>query len=566
MKQLLLFLILGPLSIAPIFGQNEPNQSVFFDTDKAILRPEAQMVLKELAESARKKPQLTLRLQGNTDADGSDAHNLQLSERRTAAVRNFLINQGISAEKIKISALGKSKPLADNASADGKQRNRRVDISFESANTQTLSSSKTASPFEKGKSYHIMRLYKELGLTPQTFTVKSNRDTIIRGEKGTQLHFPANAFAGVAEGTSVEIKLKECYDYASILAENLTTKSDDKLLQTGGMIYVQATANGKELTLQKPMDIQFSSAESKLKGMELFSGERKMDKNGAMNWTPLRASVDGLELSSEANFDTSILKKYQNADNVYLNYYLHETTAPMSYIMDLTDTDSIFAEFPVYGKVVNPKVKYYPRSTSYAGNSMGVYACQYTDFIEKDKLIIHRAAFNDVYKFYKVNTYDELQKQDTSLWNQQYREKTAKMQAARIQAIKDLDKKREIGVLVGEVFKTNKLNYINCDRFVNYPANQLISLNVNDGGKAAYDSKVILKKDKVVLSGFAEVDKKINFGLVVKNVEAVIVAMKIENGQSYLAMHDFITSSAPIDLKFEALSPEEIKERLKTLN
>jgi hypothetical protein len=43
--------------------------------------------------------------------------------------------------------------------------------------------------------------------------------------------------------------------------------------------------------------------------------------------------------------------------------------------------------------------------------------------------------------------------------------------------------------------------------------------------------------------------------------------MKIENGQSYLAMHDFITSdAAPIDLKFEAVSPEEIKKRLKTLN
>jgi hypothetical protein len=568
MKRLLFFLLGGPLSITAIFGQNTASKSVFFDTDKAVLRPQSQTILREMADSARKMAQYTLYLQGHTDADGSDAHNQSLSERRTDAVRKYLINQGIAAEKITISALGKSKPVAENNSDDSKQRNRRVDISFDFANASMANKAvgNKPSPFEKGKNYHIMRLYKELSLTPQTFTIKSNQDTIIKGERGTQLHFPSGAFAGIADGTPVEIKLKECYDYASILAEHLTTKSGDKLLQTGGMIYVQATANGKELTLQKPMDIQFSSAESKLKGMQLFTGERKMENNGAMDWTPLKASIDGLELSNASDSDSSIVKTYQNSDNVYLNYYLHETTAPMNYILDLTDTDSIFAEFPVYGKVVNPKVRYYPRSTSYAGNSMGVYACQYTDFIKKDKLIIHRAAFNDVYKFYKVNTYEELQKQDTSLWNKRYNEKVAKMLAARIQARKDLKKMREIGILVGEVFTTNKLNYINCDRFIDYPKNQLISLNVNDEGKAVYDSKIILKKDKVVLSGFAQIDKKIDFGLVIKNVEAVIVAMKIENGQSYLAMHDFITSSAPIDLKFEALSPDEIKERLKKLN
>ena len=218
MKRFLLFLLMGPLSMTAISGQNTTPQSVFFDSDKAILRPQAQTILRELADSARKMPQFTLYLQGNTDADGSDVHNQNLSERRTETVKNYLINQGISAEKIIISAVGESKPMADNNSNDGKQRNRRVDISFELANKSMALKSiiNKVSPFEKGKNYHIMKLYKELSLTPQSFTIKSNKDTIIKGEKGTQLHFPMNAFAGVVEGTPIEIKLKECYDYASI--------------------------------------------------------------------------------------------------------------------------------------------------------------------------------------------------------------------------------------------------------------------------------------------------------------------------------------------------------------
>jgi OmpA family len=578
MKQLLFILLFTPLSIATISGQNTPQKSVFFDTDKAILRPEAQTVLKEWADFMRKMPQFTLRLQGNTDADGSDVYNQNLSERRTDAVRNFLINQGILREKITISALGESKPLADNASEDGKQRNRRVDISFESANAKTIV--QNATPFEKGKNYHIMRLYKELSLTPQIFTLKSNKDTLIKGEKGTQLHFPANAFAGVTEGTPIEVKLKECYDYASILAEHLTTKSGDNLLQTGGMIYVQAFANGKELTLQKPMDVQFSSAESKLEGMQLFTGKRAMNKSGAMNWTPVNTEFETRE------FELPNKVESENDPNaVFVNYYISpkgasnrflSVIAPMSYILDLTDTDSLFEDFPVFGSISNGSTaeKSHPRSTHFAGNSMGVFACQYKEFMTKDKFTVHRAAFEEVYKFYKVETYQALLKVDSNAWNDHYKMRITKIKEDKRVSdslykagVTAYEKQYKTKVTLTKALKITQLGWINCDRFVNYPEKELIFIGLNDKASSSFDAKLILKKDKVIVSGFYENGQKVDFGKVVRNAPAVIVAMKIENGQSYLAMHDFITSdAAPIDLKFEAVSPEEIKKRLKTLN
>jgi hypothetical protein len=362
----------------------------------------------------------------------------------------------------------------------------------------------------------------------------------------------------------------------------LTTKSGDKLLQTGGMIYVQATANGKELTLQKPMDIQFSSAESKLKGMQLFTGERKMENNGAMDWTPLNPSLDdGFNPSEEA----------PKTPSVYINYiYIPElnkleTSAPMDYILDMTDTDSLYEEFPVYGKLANPKERFRARSTSFAGNAMGVYACQTPDIIGKDKFTIHRLAFQDVYKFFKVETFEALQKQDSSLWNQNYRMKIVKLkEEKRVKDSLEVVRQRENQILVAKnkaqyekdyktkvvldnAFSSSTFGWVNLDRYKWYTENQLTSIDINQAQTPSYDAKLILKKQKIVFEGYNGIGKPIVFKQIIKNTPAVIIAMKIEDGQSYLAMYNFITSDSPkIDLKFEALSPDEIKERLKKLN
>jgi hypothetical protein len=378
------------------------------------------------------------------------------------------------------------------------------------------------------------------------------------------------------------------------LAEHLTTKSGDNLLQTGGMIYVQALANGKELTLQKPMEIVFSSVESKLKGMQLFTGERKMENKGAMNWQPLTTK----------NEDYTHI----NTETVYLDYYCSavqkrlETMAPMRYILDLTDTDSLLEEFPIVAKVVNPKLRYFPRSTSFTGHSMGVYACEHLDFDWKTKLDIHKKAFKDVYDFYKADTYDALQKQDTSLWDKQYRKKIGKkkeekrlkdsieLETQRKDAVDyaewrqktdsldiemqrknaidyaEFQRRNEMSIAINNAFPIVRLGWVNCDRYLNYPEKLLVTISINDNQSTSFDAKLLIKQDKVIVNGSNIIGQKLAFNKIVRGAAAVVVAMKIENGQSYLAMHDFITSAEPIDLKFEALSPEQIKERLKKLN
>ncbi len=65
---------------------------------------------------------------GHTDSRGSEAYNQQLSERRAAAVRDYMVNNGVDSALVTASGSGESEPVADNNTADGRQQNRRVDI------------------------------------------------------------------------------------------------------------------------------------------------------------------------------------------------------------------------------------------------------------------------------------------------------------------------------------------------------------------------------------------------------------------------------------------------------
>jgi outer membrane protein OmpA-like peptidoglycan-associated protein len=71
---------------------------------------------------------LKLQLEGHTDAVGSDDYNLKLSQQRADAVRDFLVEQGVSLANISAVGLGKDSPVASNDSAAGRQQNRRVEL------------------------------------------------------------------------------------------------------------------------------------------------------------------------------------------------------------------------------------------------------------------------------------------------------------------------------------------------------------------------------------------------------------------------------------------------------
>jgi OOP family OmpA-OmpF porin len=102
-----------------------------FDHDKSNLRPEGKSELDALAAKLRTFSSVqSINVVGHTDSDGTEAYNQGLSERRAASVKDYLIQQGVSGSVISTSGKGESAPAASNATRDGRQQNRRVEISI----------------------------------------------------------------------------------------------------------------------------------------------------------------------------------------------------------------------------------------------------------------------------------------------------------------------------------------------------------------------------------------------------------------------------------------------------
>jgi OOP family OmpA-OmpF porin len=106
---------------------------VYFEFDKSDIKPESYSVLDGAAETIKTvfagNPDVKIEVQGHTDSKGSDAYNLDLSNRRANSVKDYLvINHGINPDRLMARGYGESKPVASNDSDAGRAQNRRVEF------------------------------------------------------------------------------------------------------------------------------------------------------------------------------------------------------------------------------------------------------------------------------------------------------------------------------------------------------------------------------------------------------------------------------------------------------
>jgi outer membrane protein OmpA-like peptidoglycan-associated protein len=107
-------------------------QAIQFETAKDVIRKESEPILQEVAAILRGHPEITLvRVEGHTDNTGGAELNTRLSEQRARAVQRWLVERGgVEAQRLTAQGLGPSKPIADNATQDGRARNRRVEFNL----------------------------------------------------------------------------------------------------------------------------------------------------------------------------------------------------------------------------------------------------------------------------------------------------------------------------------------------------------------------------------------------------------------------------------------------------
>ncbi|WP_459694062.1 OmpA family protein [Achromobacter xylosoxidans] len=102
--------------------------NVSFDTDKTDLKPALLPVLDSLARSLNQHPELRAKVVGHTDSTGALAHNQTLSVNRARSVTDYLSRQGVAATRLSVEGRGPSDPIGDNATAEGRALNRRVEV------------------------------------------------------------------------------------------------------------------------------------------------------------------------------------------------------------------------------------------------------------------------------------------------------------------------------------------------------------------------------------------------------------------------------------------------------
>lgn len=121
----------APVVVAPepvAAPQKLVLEGVNFDFDKASLRQEDIGSLDKDVTTLKAWGDVDIEVAGHTDSMGSDEYNMNLSQQRAEAVRNFMISKGVSADRLTAKGYGESQPVADNATEAGRFKNRRVEL------------------------------------------------------------------------------------------------------------------------------------------------------------------------------------------------------------------------------------------------------------------------------------------------------------------------------------------------------------------------------------------------------------------------------------------------------
>ncbi|HUK40207.1 MAG TPA: OmpA family protein [Candidatus Acidoferrales bacterium] len=99
-----------------------------FDFDKSNIKPEGAAILDRLVAFMNENKDKKVALSGYTDSIGTEAYNMKLSDRRWMSAKDYIVKKGVDASRVSGQGFGESKPIADNKTAEGRAKNRRVEV------------------------------------------------------------------------------------------------------------------------------------------------------------------------------------------------------------------------------------------------------------------------------------------------------------------------------------------------------------------------------------------------------------------------------------------------------
>ncbi len=260
-KLLLPFALLVTVLVS---AQSQPTAlSLFFEKADYNLTRQQQMQIDEFTEFVADSGYNAIFIKGYADIDGSDKSNLELSEFRVEAVKQYI---NTAKYNIEYKCYGEKAAINNNKNEDEKSLNRRVDLIF-------------------WTNYNLIQKNKK----PQVFIFAPNKTIAFTAAEGTKIKIPANSLVysdGSAPYGDITIAITEYYSMLDIIQNKLETTSNNNILISDGMININANRNDKTLRLKggTTMEVEFAERENN-DGFSLFYGAGNANTD-IVNWVP----------------------------------------------------------------------------------------------------------------------------------------------------------------------------------------------------------------------------------------------------------------------------------------
>jgi hypothetical protein len=310
----------------------------------------------------------------------------------------------------------------------------------------------------------------------QETTIDPSTENIVEGKKGTRVFIPANAFQfkdGTRPTGKIEIQLKEFYSVSEFMSNNLSTLSDSFLLETGGMLFISATADGKELEMdkQKSCVIAFPGKKTGTE-MNIFYGDTAAGKN--INWQPgpwaREGGMDDLLMDSSLYDREITICGYTSSINndriewrinhpdstafeyVRKNFKLFDT-AIINYLCLRNGRAPMYLDINKDGKITDINFGPGPHSTDSTPGSLRKPIRDFFKTFPTFKMTPYR---NQGYLWLDLCCHSEFNREK---YNERFKNKYSQYRDKAIEKIDPSD-------LNYYVLSTSRLGWINCDHFL----------------------------------------------------------------------------------------------------
>ncbi len=415
--------------------------------------------------------------------------------------------------------------------------------------------------------------YQGIVLPTDTLGIDPTKDTLLTAPKGTKLFLKANSFVlpdGSQPKGPVKLVIKECYSLTDFVQENLSTTSDGKLLSSGGMLYVGATADGKELALAEGQKylVHFPKDTTEKKPMQLFYGKR--DSTGTMNWATDSVSKDSLKPAIDTYGEWHGSTSWPGDSIVYWPSNFADTVKHGRFSQYITQN------FPYQDLNIseqNPERYFYVWFTIFGNGKYKIFELEEVFWQQKSRKVTTPSLIrflNNLPRFspypHKGHEADEtgaigvyIAVRHPSVFNTTTDKYFTDLKET---FGKEKNRVKEAIQLRYYILESSQLGWINCDYFWNTEAEKA-DFAVKVDPDAQPNVKLLFPKQNSIMNATLWEDDKMIFSNIPLNQPVKIIAIKFDGTKPLLAIANTQTSKAVFDkLDYKEFTLAELKQQL----